>query len=536
MSTRITAFFATFGIFCFIGNAFSQVTIKRQGRDIFVQLPEAKVEDPSGFTRTGTGFQTSRITVPGIRNTSVAAHAPSLPQMSFILRGKPSYLKVKVKVIKEQTLEDIVPSPGQPTQVREGSFQVTDRISKALYEKEVTDHVDLRYLGDFRGDPLTRIKVNVAKYSAKNASVSVAQELEVTHNSREYRFKTKKFNKYLIIVPEHLRPGLETFIAWKESKDFIVAVEEVQSDLITSDTIKEIVAEYYKKRKIHFVMLIGTEKLIPTNYVHTGFTRKTPSDLHYFTFGGKGDYIPDVFFSRLVVETPEQLQDALWKSIRYESGLYSDTSGYQKIIGVASNEGRNPSDNEYIMSIGDTFSSNYHMLNTHFYQKSTKSNWTRFNRALNQGATWLTYMGHGNGSGWPSFNLPYNIYDIEDLQNQDVVQPVIIDIACQNGTFKGTDFIGSKMMSVADEAGSPMGAVAYYGGSVNISWHPPAIMAKGMAIERMEQGFNFLGEGLLLGQLYLAKNWDRERDVVDNMEWFHLQGDPGLQVRFDQRR
>ena len=60
-------------------------------------------------------------------------------------------------------------------------------------------------------------------------------------------------------------------------------------------------------------------------------------------------------------------------------------------------------------------------------------------------------------------------------------------------------------------------------------------MARGIAVERFEKGFRFLGEGLLLGQLYLAQNWDRTSDVVDNMEWYHLQGDPGLKVRYSQK-
>lgn len=79
---------------------------------------------------------------------------------------------------------------------------------------------------------------------------------------------------------------------------------------------------------------------------------------------------------------------------------------------------------------------------------------------------------------------------------------------------------------------SGIGAVAYYGGSVNISWHPPAIMAQGIAFEHMDKNFHYLGEALMAGQLYLAQKWNNKEDLVDNWEWFHLQGDPSLGVHY----
>ena len=80
--------------------------------------------------------------------------------------------------------------------------------------------------------------------------------------------------------------------------------------------------------------------------------------------------------------------------------------------------------------------------------------------------------------------------------------------------------------------GSAFGAVAYYGGSVNVSWNPPAIMAQGIAFEHLTKKYNFLGQALLAGQLYLAGKWTKQEEVVDNFEWYHLQGDPGLNISF----
>ena len=530
-------FFLSFFLSLFImgSQVFAGVEIERNGQDIFVRLSKINMtalqsDEGSPLLRSAA---LSSITVDGLRNTGVTG-GPSLPQISFILVGRPKTLKVKVEVVDEVVAEQTVPSPSEETQVREGSYKTNTPLVESLYST-ATPKIVKTYLGDFRGVHLTKVKINVATYFPKTKSVSVSKDFSVKHNSKEFRFKMRGFNKYLIIVPQGFRDALSDFVAWKESRGFIVEVEELHSDLISKKTVADIVKEYYKKRKVHFVMLVGTERMMPTNYVRTKFSYKTPSDYMYFTMGGATDLIPDIFHSRLVVETPQQLRRILWKSVRYELGLYSDTLGFQSIIGVASNEGKNPSDDEYVYSIGKTFKSGYGMLYTHLSQNSIHSNRVRFNKAMSRGAAWVTYMGHGNGTSWPSFNQKYFVQDIDRMKNENVVQPVVIDVSCKSGKFGKVNYLGSTMMSAGDGI-STKGSVAYYGGSVNISWHPPAIMAKGIAIERFAQGFTYLGEGLLLGHLFLAKNWDRMNDFKDNLKWYHLQGDPGLKIRYDQRR
>lgn len=511
----------------------ADVQIQRERQEISVQLSNIHVEAESTAAQ-GVSLHSSELSsikVDGLRNTGMAG-GPSLPQISFILVGKPKTLRVTVDVAEKELVEDTTPTPSQETQSREGSYEVKTPVSEALYSIP-TPKVKKTYLGDFRGVHLTKVKVSVASYSSKNKSVSILKDFTIKHNSREFRLNTQKFNKYLVIAPKGFKKAMGEFITWKEAGGYIVEVEELDTALASKETVQEIVKEYYKRRKIHFAILVGTEKMVPTSYVGTKFSRKTPSDSQYFTLGEGLDSIPDIFHSRIVVKTPQQLRRILWKGIRYELGLYADTIGFQSIIGVASNEGKNPSDDEYVSSIGKVFKNGYGMLYTHLPQNNIHSNRIRFNKAMNWGSAWVTYMGHGNGTSWPSFNESYRVADINRMENQDVVQPVVIDVACQNGKIKDTTYLGSGLMVAGDDV-SPKGAVAYYGGTVNISWHPPAIMAKGIAVERFTQGFTFLGEGLFLGHLYLAKNWDRIKDFRDNLKWYHLQGDPGLKIRYDE--
>ena len=70
-----------------------------------------------------------------------------------------------------------------------------------------------------------------------------------------------------------------------------------------------------------------------------------------------------------------------------------------------------------------------------------------------------------------------------------------------------------------------VGAVAYFGGSVDVSWHPPAIMAVGINKELATGNFKRIGDVLFAGQMYLMKNYSDSRSARENFIWYHLLGD-----------
>ena len=104
-------------------------------------------------------------------------------------------------------------------------------------------------------------------------------------------------------------------------------------------------------------------------------------------------------------------------------------------------------------------------------------------------------------------------------------------MACQNGKFSNEGRLGERFMNGTDH-GKPVGAVAYYGGSVDISWHPPAIMARGINLNMANSKPKTIGEALLAGQLYLLSNYDDLSAAEENLKWYHLQGDPTLQLLY----
>ena len=73
-----------------------------------------------------------------------------------------------------------------------------------------------------------------------------------------------------------------------------------------------------------------------------------------------------------------------------------------------------------------------------------------------------------------SFGKEVFVSELEDWK-PGKTNPIVIDVACQNGKFNGRGYIGETMISGHQKYDYKNGAAAYIGGSVDISWDPPAI-------------------------------------------------------------
>ena len=469
----------------------------------------------------------SKFNVAGFENTKEVG-APELPVQSWLLVGTPADLSIRLNVKKEEVLKGLRPYPVQPQtcrcEVKKAEFQ----FSLQNYEKSQSPYT-LTYLGAFRGTPITRLDVSLGEYDASRDQVVLQTEVDVQWSSQEFKFRAGDNKDYLLIVPSQFMDGITDFVQWKESQGFNVYVEKLLTPANDVNALSALIKKYYQEKGVDFVMLFGDETTIPMFKVDTSGSYSTPSDLKYFTMDGADDHIPDMFYSRISANNAAQVRAQLAKTIEFEQRSFQSNEGLKRIVGIASNEGSSPSDADYIKAIDDQFKNTMGAEVTYLWQNdSANSNPTNLNNKLNQGAFWLTYIGHGSGTSWPSMNIAYSVTNVKALNNKPSVKPIIIDVACQNGRLTQNN-LGSNFMKAE---GNDFGAVAYYGGTVNISWHPPAVMARGIAIEHMKNNFKHLGEALLAGQLYLAANNNNSEDVIDNMEWYHLQGDPGLNIDY----
>lgn len=515
---------------------------KRTGTEVKFHLNQMETSEVFGDIPYSQVFQKLHFKQ---LNLTVQEGLPALPYYAIIVPAYPQNLIIKYNLGKEFKLK-LLPGPAPKITDRSEEYREDFSIDWKFYESGKTKMYELQYLGDFRGTPLTRVLFYPIQFSGEKNPLRIFPEISyrIFHRyQNKYNAVIKSHEvidesdvdlSYLIVTPKRFIDKLSGFIAWKQKLGFtvdIVALEDVGS---TADEIRDYLHQRYAEEETRFTyaLLVGHETMFPTHYLRTGASYRTPSDLPYFTMGGDTDFIPDVFYGRLVVDTAEDIANQVKKIIEYEKGNFGNPIGLGKGIGIASNEGSNPSDVEYVQQANKFFIDAFGTSYSEFFQANSNSTPANINTALSAGAMWLTYLGHGSGTSWASLYsyTGYRTSHIKEI-NPGAVKPIIIDVACLNGRFK-TGRFGERFMNETKD-GKPIGSVAYYGGSVSISWHPPAIMARGINKMIVQDNLNFLGEALLAGQMELYNNYSDQGSVKDNFVWYHLFGDPSMILRLE---
>lgn len=378
--------------------------------------------------------------------------------------------------------------------------------------------------GDYRGKKVIRLNVLVGMQGSssfelsKNVSIFIPKHYQSLANYDSQNFQSNPstliigLEEHGQLITQYQNKLLET--RRDVSVEFVKKGENTQK-------IKSIIKSHFERKKINNVILVGNDKIIPTFYVDTKFDTQTPSDYQYGIMGGESDSIPDVFIARIPVQSTQELKNVFEKLTSVLNGIH-----FNKLLGIASNEGANPSDFEYMRNIINPMATAKNATSRFLDQNNLDSNRDTFNSFLENGVDFISYIGHGSGFSWPSFNQQYEIEDLELVEHQKKF-PMIIDIACQNGRFSGEGRIGENFFLGGNDH-RLIGAAIYYGGSVDISWHPPAVMATGISRFLSQNKNVSIEDALTYGHFYLMNSNTPKEDIIDNLEWYHLQGDPGI--------
>lgn len=373
-------------------------------------------------------------------------------------------------------------------------------------------------------DSLTRLTLtkpvfNMLRAAAANGA-ALTQEL----------VRVERDELMLIIAGDKLVDTMKPFVDWKKSKGMKVEMVNFTTAGGTKEKVKAYIKDYYTKAtlKPSYLLFVGNKDSMP------GFSESTGSgaaatDFTYAVINST-DKVPSLPYGRFLADNADELKIQIDRSVNYEMNPEKGADWYRAATTIASDEGADPSDKDYAEQIAETLKKNTYTEVDGFFQGEDNATFKNIAEALKKGRSWLAYFGHGSGTSWGSTNDTFDVKAVGKLENDNRL-PIIIDVACQNASWVKLAKSFGKTWVTSQRNGANIGAVAFYGGSVNISWHPPAIMSVGIAKQHFEKPVYNMGGSVMAGQLYLIEQKGSNDDTMDNFKWYNLFGDPSLLIR-----
>ena len=409
---------------------------------------------------------------------------------------------------------------------------------------------------------------------------------------------------YLILSTPEFEEAVRRLADWKRTLGFGVHTR-LRGDW-TPESIKSAVKEVYRSApSLYYLLIVGDHDDVPAEDMartivnqDDGNSYQYVTDYYYACMDGEDDVLADLYRGRLPVSTATEAMTVVDKIIRYERNPVRDTAFYDmglhcayfedctlygtygpgdgiedKRFTLTSEEVRN-----YMLSKGKTvnrvyFAYDYNYSETDDYPPPTFWNngeyawrdsipvelqrpyfvWDGDSadivRYIDEGAFYLLYRGHGQGSYWqePLFTVD----DIQTLSNGARL-PVVFSITCltgrfQEGTCLAETFIRNRNGGAVAVYASTETSYSGYNDAMVIGmfdaiWPDPGVDSKlynflGMTTSpfRLRETTR-LGEILDQGLRRMEETWGAYRGHIYTQfskEIFHCFGDPGMRIYTD---
>lgn len=370
------------------------------------------------------------------------------------------------------------------------------------------------------------VQVTDAPKAEVPASIARVLGQEVVNANDSAVFSVdNRADKMLIITADSLKAAITPYVDWK-SQSMDVSVATYTEAGGSKEAVQKFIQAAYTKEKFTFLLMVGNKTTNP-GYMESTGSGSAATDYKFALLDGS-DNIPDVFYGRLLADDAAEAKTQVARWVAYEKAP-EQSDWYTNASTIASNEGSSPSDKEYAIQVGTALKGGSYKQVDGFFQGDHNATSANIKTALNRGSSWLAYFGHGSGTSWGSTNDTFSNATVATLTNTRL--PIIIDVACLNASWVNLAKPFGKAWVTQETNGKAAGAVAFYGGSVSISWDPPAVMSVGIAKSYVEKKLKTIGEATLAGQLHLQAEMGTGSNTQDNLKWYNLFGDPALHIR-----
>ncbi len=344
---------------------------------------------------------------------------------------------------------------------------------------------------------------------------------------------------YLLIAPRAFLPAAEPLLARRESQGLRakgVAFEEIAEVFgrgqPSAEAIRDFVAYAYhswSRASPRYVVLLGDASYDPRRFQGTSWASPLPalwaktsylwtaSDPVLAAVNGE-DAIPDLAIGRLPATSVEQAEELVSKLLAWED------SG-QELGGKAVLVADDPdAAGDFEADVADIHRSFLGGRTTEILKLRELGASTRgaIGAAFDEGASLMSYVGHGGAAVWASENV-WNSWDAPSLRAQSR-QPLFVTMNCLNGYFVASNF---ESLSEAMLKAPGRGAIAAFSPS-GLSLDGPAHQYHRAVVAEVAGGHHErLGDAILAAQ----KAYARSGLMPELLTVYHLLGDPAMRTR-----
>jgi hypothetical protein len=345
---------------------------------------------------------------------------------------------------------------------------------------------------------------------------------------------------YVIVGPSDLLPAAAPLAALRASEGLtveLVSTEQIYSEFgfgeRRPDAIRDFLAYAYhrwRRPSLRYVLLLGDGTYDFKDYLETGVLNRVPpllvetsylwtaSDSRFAAVNGE-DALPDVAIGRLPAANVGEARRMVAKILAYESGT---TPGATRVVLVADDAdeaGNFPADAEELSS---RFFAGVDLRKIYLAELGAPSARERVASAFDEGASLVSYLGHGGIHLWAGENL-LDVAGVEALSPQPA-QPILLTMNCLNGYFHFPYFDSLSEALVKAEG---KGAIAAFSPS-GLSLNGPAHLYHGLLLQALfEGGHERLGDAILAAQTRYADSGA----FPELVSIYLLLGDPALRLR-----
>ncbi len=354
---------------------------------------------------------------------------------------------------------------------------------------------DIKVQGTLRGIEVATLVVNPVQYDAANNTLKVFNDIEVAVNYGQYDEQAaydefartasvyfapiyrQMFNwrdnvydehpdlwqapvKMLVVANRMFEETIQEWVNWKTIKGFYMDVNYTDEIGSSADVIKNFIKQKYEADAPTFVIIIGDKAQVAASA--TGSETHCVTDLYYESVDN--DYFPDMLHSRMSVETVNELQNVLEKTLQYEQYTMPDPSYLNNVLLIA---GWDSYWNPKVGVPTIQYAVNYYYNEEHgfdnVYDYYSQGQYSGCYNNLSTGVGFANYTAHGGNDCW--YDPNFDVNDVNTLTNTNKYF-LAMGNCCEAADWgcSGVSF-GEAMIRA-----SKKGAFAYIGGCPSTYW------------------------------------------------------------------